>query len=434
MRQSEASESGIWIIVLVLLLVAVSGALGASPGVFSAGFAKVEITPAEPVVLAGYGSRTALSTGVHDPLFVRATVLESGPDRLVLVATDTLGFYDGTYELYQKKISDELGIEGEQLFLTAIHTHAAPKPTWKSSGGVESSNSRYTVWLGDRIVEAIRMALKDLKPARLGLGRGASPVGVNRRETTPDGSVTLGRNPGGIHDAEVILMSIVRDGDEPAGLLYNYATHATSLGAKNLEVSGDLVGRANGFVETFLGPGVVSSMFVGASADIDPWYRVLPGFRAEKGFVPETELLGNLLGVEVVHVKEAISEFTGTASIRSARKTLQLPGKHRGTVATGDHQDSPPPPVELSISAARVGDVGLVGISAEVLTAVGLRIKEGSPFPYTWVITHCNGASGYLPPLDLYKEGGYEIETSPFAPGAAEVVAKEALMLLYSLQ
>jgi hypothetical protein len=75
-----------------------------------------------------------------------------------------------------------------------------------------------------------------------------------------------------------------------------------------------------------------------------------------------------------------------------------------------------------------------VGISAEVLTAVGLRIKQGSPFPYTWVVTHCNGASGYLPPLELYKEGGYEIEASPFAPGAAEVVAKEALQLLYSLK
>jgi hypothetical protein len=433
MRQAKAPGCEFLNMVFVVLLASVSGALGASPGVFKAGFAKVDITPTEPVVLAGYGSRTALSTGVHDPLFVRATVLESGPDRLVLVATDTLGFYDGTYELYQKKIADELGIEDEKLFLTAIHTHAAPKPTWKSAGGVESSNSRYTLWLGDRIVEAVRLALDDLKPARLGLGRGASPVGVNRRETTPDGGVTLGRNPGGIHDAEVILMSIARDGDEPAGLLYNYATHATSLGAKNLEVSSDLVGRANGFVERFLGPGVVSSMFVGASADIDPWYRVLPGFRTEKGFVPETELLGNLLGVEVVHVKESISEFTDTASIRSARKTLQLPGKHRGTAASADREASPPA-VEVSISAARVGDVGLVGISAEVLTAIGLRIKEGSPFPYTWVITHCNGASGYLPPLELYKEGGYEIETSPFAPGAAEVVAKEALMLLYSLR
>ena len=36
-----------------------------------AGTSKVDITPAEPVQMAGYSSRTDLSTGIHDRLFVR---------------------------------------------------------------------------------------------------------------------------------------------------------------------------------------------------------------------------------------------------------------------------------------------------------------------------------------------------------------------------
>jgi len=431
-------RASMWRLVKACCLCVVMGVLftglPAAQGGLKAGFSRVEITPQEPVVLAGYASRTAPSTGVHDALYVRASVFENGSNRLVMVATDTLGFYDGTYDLYRQRLADELGIDDQQLFLAAIHTHSAPRPTWKSAGNTDSANRRYTVWLGDRIIEAVRLAQADLKPVRLGLGRGSSPVGVNRRETTSAGKVILGRNPLGIHDPDVLVISVVREDGNPVGLLYNYATHATSLGARNLLVSGDLVGRANRFLEEFVGSGVVSSMFVGASGDIDPWYRVLPGFRTERDFTPETELLGTLLGTEVVHVVDSLSDFSDAVEIRSARKTIELPGKPRGAMGSTSADDPPPPPLELSISAARIGDVGLVGISAEVLTAVGLRIKQGSPFPYTWVVTHCNGASGYLPPLELYKEGGYEIEASPFAPGAAEVVAKEALQLLYSLK
>jgi len=72
-------------------------------------------------------------------------------------------------------------------------------------------------------------------------------------------------------------------------------------------------------------------------------------------------------------------------------------------------------------------------MDAEVLTEIGLAIKQGSPFAHTLVVTHCNGAQGYLPPKHLYKEGGYEIDTSPFAPGAGEIAVKEALNLLYEL-
>jgi hypothetical protein len=61
------------------------------------------------------------------------------------------------------------------------------------------------------------------------------------------------------------------------------------------------------------------------------------------------------------------------------------------------------------------------------------EVKAGSPFSYTFVITHCNGASGYLPPLELYKEGGYEVTSTHFEPGSAETVVKEAVSMLHDL-
>ena len=120
-------------------------------------------------------------------------------------------------------------------------------------------------------------------------------------------------------------------------------------------------------------------------------------------------------------------------TVDSSAATLLLPGKKRGDRGIQPAALQDVEAVPLRLAAARIGDVGLVGINAEVLTAVGQAIKRGSPFAHTMIVTHCGGAQGYLSPTELYKEGGYEIETSPFAPGAAETVVREALRLLYEL-
>ena len=75
-----------------------------------------------------------------------------------------------------------------------------------------------------------------------------------------------------------------------------------------------------------------------------------------------------------------------------------------------------------------------MGLGAEVLTDVGLAIKRASPFPQTIVITHCNGAADYLPPQHLYVEGGYEVQSSPFASTAADVLVKRVTVMLHALR
>jgi hypothetical protein len=60
------------------------------------GFARVDITPGEPVTMSGYADRKGLSQGVQDPLSARAVAFESDGERLVLVSTDVIGFYGDT--------------------------------------------------------------------------------------------------------------------------------------------------------------------------------------------------------------------------------------------------------------------------------------------------------------------------------------------------
>ena len=93
------------------------------------------------------------------------------------------------------------------------------------------------------------------------------------------------------------------------------------------------------------------------------------------------------------------------------------------------------PTVPVNITVARIGDdIAFIGFNVEMLTEIGMAIKSASPYKYTFIITHCNGASGYLPPAELYKEGGYEIRSTRFEIGSAEMVVKKALRMLYDLK
>ena len=52
-----------------------SHAAAQSRATWSAGVARVEVTPREPIFMKGYGSRTKPSEGVREPLFVKALAM-----------------------------------------------------------------------------------------------------------------------------------------------------------------------------------------------------------------------------------------------------------------------------------------------------------------------------------------------------------------------
>ena len=94
-----------------------------------------------------------------------------------------------------------------------------------------------------------------------------------------------------------------------------------------MQISGDVLGISEQFVEQILGKDFISPVFAGASGNIDPWYRILPSFNTENGWIPETVLLGTLLGEEVVHVFRDIQNSVPGGEISSAIETIECPRK-----------------------------------------------------------------------------------------------------------
>jgi hypothetical protein len=401
-------------------------------GSLRAGSARIDITPTEPVTLSGYESRKGLSQGVHDSLSARAVAFEEDGRKLVAVSTDIIAYY-GTADRMRKAILEGTQLEPAELFLAAIHTHSAPAVIFDPEKG-HSNNVAYSKVLQGKLVEVVRTALNDLTPVEFGFGLGASPIGANRRQVTQDDAgkakIILGRNPAAAIDREVQVLKLWTPEKALKTVLFAYDTHSTSLGPRNYIISGDVHGLAEQFLEKYFGEPVVAAGFAGTSGDIDPWYRVLPEFKTTNGWIPETVLLGTLLGEEVAHVLEGIDKPTSNAPIRTLLKTIDLPGKPKQETAA----DADTPAVPFNVTVGCVGDLGFVGLGGEVFNEIGQYIKANSPFRLTFVMTHCNGAAGYLPTRASYSAGGYEVQSSPFGPGAAERVGEQAVAMLRELR
>jgi hypothetical protein len=384
-----------------------------------AGVARIDITPDFPVALEGYlNPETRISTGVHDRLFVRAIAFSNGPRRLVVVSCDLGGFLFSDYFRYA--ILEAFKLRHDELFLCATHTHSGPALSLNRSYP-HPNNFKFTENLKAALLKAVAESLKNLTPARIGMGKSTSSIGVNRRLILPNGEVRMAPNPGGPSDPEVLVMQITDVIGRPAAALFDYACHSRSLNRNNTLVSGDIFGIAEQTVEDAFGKRFICSALSGASGDIDPM-RVVSGFDEGPDRISETGRMGSSLGAAVVSGLKKLHYPPDQGQIMSLSRRVMLPSKTAGRMR----------PIELI--AARVGEVAFLGLNCEALVEVGNAIKAASPFPYLFMITNCNGWAGYLPPGRMYKEGGYEVNQSGFGPEAADILVSQAGELLVELR
>ena len=66
-------------------------------------------------------------------------------------------------------------------------------------------------------------------------------------------------------------------------------------------------------------------------------------------------------------------------------------------------------------------EIGIWAAPIELFCEVSNKIRQRSPFPYTFYYGYTNGWLGYLPTREEWPFGGYEVErVSPFTPATAE--------------
>ena len=398
------------------------------------GVAKANITPIESVYLAGYNRMYSnrVSNEIHDSLYCRVTVLEVAEKRLVIISSDLIGMYE-VYDFFKEALMRKFSLKPEEILLSCIHTHSGPILTF-SEEHKNTSNYRYTQKFKEQLLNAVGEAIVNMRPCRIEVNQGYSPIGINRRvlKLNPNewpydgGLIKMGRNPNGIVDNEVLVLKITGVANTLNCCLFNYACHARTQNHKSKVITGDFMGISEQVAEKNLTNNTIVSAFAGASGEIDPIY-VLEGIDKEFLWTPETELLGTLLGQEVVRTYRGATQKIQLSQVKTELLTIQLPVKNVGEYVSNDKL----PKQALNITIASLGEIAIIGLGCEPSVEIGLAIKKASPYKYNFIIAHCNGAAGYLMPKYLYKERGYEVSVSPFGPESADIVVKEILAMLY---
>jgi len=272
------------------------------------------------------------------------------------------------------------------------------------------------------IVASLKTALGTMKPCAIGCASGKCLMNVNRRALHPNGTITLGRNPYGPCDKEVGVISVAAPDGKPLAVLFNWSCHGVVTGPDNLQITGDWPGAAERRVETALGGGVIAPVTIGASGDINPIY----GPHTDYSF--GVEAVGNDLGDEVMRVMKEI-EPARTGRIKAVQRTLSLPGKTDDAVYQQPEQKDAKG-VMVRLTVLKIGTVILAGFSGELFNEIGSAVKEKSPYRDTFIVTHCNGSSGYFVTDATHEEGGYEARSTRAKSGAEHIIASEMLAMI----
>jgi neutral ceramidase len=435
------------LLVMVVLALAVLAQAGyAAPLVLKAGLAKIDITPAKPVTMGGYGLRVGPSQGVYAPIFTRALVFDDGQQKVALIESDVVDYRN--HDEVRKRLSETTGIPVPGIMLASTHNHSAPYP--ESTEADQEWEKEFV----DKIILAVKTAIANLQPVKLGGNIGHSRIAMNRRKNINaaysfisfdenyfsqsygksktehpvqireiEGVLRLGSNPEGSIDEDVGIMRIDNMSGKPVGVFVNYACHGTSLGGRNNTISPEWMGHMLEYVEKEM-PGVVGIFANGAAGDINP--RFVGGLEGYKDNLDNTKMLGYEIGKEVVTVTKA----TATANLVNPRikllsQDLLLPRNYHELPA-----DFTNTTVSVGTTIVNIDDFTWVTLPVELFHEIGKRIKASAHSKFAFIVTYCNGELGYLPTQKAFSEGGYEPAGSHFDPISEQVLIKEITRLL----
>lgn len=403
-----------------------------------AGVGVVDITPTEPVMLAG--SPTPLkSSSVGSRLYVKALVLSTGAQKVAIVTLDTLKYPVDCVVKARRQIENTTGIPADKVMICASHTHRGPIWTY------------YKDQLATPIAEAVALAARDLTPCRFGTARG-NVDGVSECRRVIKNGQAWNRwqlPPADAHkypaegpaDPEFDLLAAIGKDGRYKAIVYNFACHAANT--RELVVSADYPGDVQEFVQRQLGYEVPTLFLTGACGDVNPVYGM------------KREHFGEKLGAEFLGCLRVLNPIVKPSLAINSRE-MQMPGREHPELKAedialkwpgqlehykksfSDMKKREKPSYPYFFTGIRIGDdFAIVTNPDELFCGIGMSIKRQSPFKHTMVVEQTNGAHGYVPSAKAFEGGGYETwfgEHSYLTSRAGEIIEKESLDILNRLK
>lgn len=407
-----------------LIFLILAPTIGEGKENLQAGAAKINITPAVPIWMAGYAARSKPSEGSLAPLWAKALAFDDGKGgQAVIVTTDLIGLPREVTDVVAAQAMEKYKLERGAIVFNASHTHTGPVVRGNLSViGAQTAEQRETValYLDElkmKLLGVIGGALRDMAPARISFDYGESKFAANRRQITDQG-VVIGVNPNGPVDHRVPVLRVTDLKGKVRAILFGYSCHNTTLTAEFYKLSGDYAGFAQAEVEKQF-PDSVALFVQLCGGDQNP----NPRSKLELA-----EQHGNALGTEVARVaKTKMQPVTG--AVKAAYQTIALPfAPHTREQYERDLKDSNKYKVmraemmlkqyderrevrqlQYPVQAVRFEKgFTLVALGGEVVVDYGLWAQKEFAAERMMVAGYSNDVACYIPTARILKEGGYE--------------------------
>jgi len=428
------------------------------PRKLRAAVSRANITPAIGIELTGFAGRGP-SVGLGDELYATALLLDDGRERVAIVHLDLLGV-DAEWSRATRELMARRGrLPAESILLCCTHTHYGPTGRGAGEDPRESSEAAYMAELRYKLAGLLQEAKAHLTPVTVRLGRGASDIGINRRERLPDGRTILGRNPEGAIDREVILVRLDRPSGEPLACLLNFAAHPVSQTHRGRLISADFPGYARQVVEDLTGArclflqgacGNINSVIMEEGLESPRTLGTRLGAAAVAAYETARPIDATPIGVALQQAKLPAKTYGSLEEAQAAVEGLEgeaararadgNPGRLwwaeqrlkravacRESLRTG----KPLPPVAAPAWGLALGEIGLATGPGEIFCEIGMAVKAAGVLPQTLYVSNTNASIGYVPVADAYPEGGYEVESaSRVGPAAAAILTRASISVL----
>jgi neutral ceramidase len=383
---------------------AAASELTASPGPLKVGWAQRSITPAIGAPLGGYSARpgTKASTGVRDPLHVRAMAISDGHDTAVLVGSDLLIVPPNLAELVRTQVAARCPLTADDLLFNASHTHCGPggfAPGLAAEFSAGPYDPTMPGFLAAGFTEAIVAAYEQMEPAKIAHGGVDAPEFIRNRvrKTHP------------VDPGLSFLVAEQLDGDRC--YLVSYSAHPTTFGEDMSEFSAEYPGELMAFIEAnadanavYLG-GAVGSM----------------GPRAPEGGAPSDRVraMGQALAQLVLDGSKDL-QFSSNLDVASIGIPLGMPSMQMRPFENSPGWRLSPlaasfagVPNEGWMQGVRVGSLLFMAMPCDFGGEISIKWKAWAQERGhdLWTLSFCGAYCGYFSPDSVYNELPLNYET-----------------------
>jgi neutral ceramidase len=430
MAYIKASLLALHIFVAASLSAGAAFAQDAGQAGLKAGAGMVDITPAVEDLPKPL-------TSIHDHIFARALIVESGGQRAVIAVAEVPAIAADIYGALVQQISDQFHVPVTQVMLGTTHTHNSLRVAPPGNSPIPTSET-FTAAVKAGVIEAIRKAEADLQPARSGYDSGSVSLVLGRDEWSKkqhryiDGVDRTGLEAVdqtlGVHKFESL------DG-RPIAVVLNYGIEPVVYEPAKTEISGDVPGVTSRYIEDALGGKAVALFTVGSPAT--PAYRVWfdeDPSRTAKTAERIMDAMGVILGEEALARMSRIESSDAALPIFAVSDSLTCPGKQTtprnlrtmcaytegSELPACDFVDAPFNDVTLTMGVLRLGDVAYVTADGNVVPRLWDKLRLTSPLKNTLFV-----GTNFGPFRFVVDDAAYALRTYPATDTRAAVGCAE---------